>query len=199
MLFTFSVFTYTVAVGSSLRFSITNHEFKVKVIRAFCEFDGSSTNVSMSKLDYTELNKDCAKRFVILLLLSIISSSLFLIACWGPTITAKLYALHITILSHIIHVEAFQIFIFAKGIQIRLEIIINKFDVSCEPANSEVTNCSSLKEPLIKLYEVNQQFNDCFKIPILFNLMELYAAILINMFWLCMALLGISFAHVSGK
>lgn len=185
---------YTVAVGSSLRFSITNHEYKVKVIRAFSEFD-----VSMSKLDYKKFNKNCAKRFVILLLLSIITTSLFLISCWSPVITDKLYALHITILSHIIHVEAFQIYIFAKGIQIRLEIVSNKFEVSCEPEDSEVEKCLSLKESLIKLYEVNQQFKDCFKIPLLFNLMELYAAILINMFWLCMALLGISFAHVSGK
>lgn len=184
---------FTVAIGSSFYSSIIHSPIKAEIVTPFDEFDEFISRVFSIRLDKFQINQRTQQAFVIFWLLTMSSALLFVVQTINLPTPIFVYTVQVVVLNHIVHLQTFKMFIFARGVQNRLKIILDK----C--SKSEESQIGDLQDAIIKLYEVNQKFNRCFKYTLLLNLLQIYLTVLINFYWQLMALLGAHSATTIGK
>lgn len=160
---------------------------------SFDEFDEIISRVFSIRLDNFKVNQRIQRAFVIFWLLTMSLASLFLGQTFSLPTPQFIYSAQVAALNHIVYLQTFQIFIFANGFQNRLKIIL----VKC--IKSEESELGDLQDAIIKLYEVNQKFNRCFKYTLLLNLMQIYMTVLISFYWQLMVLLEAHRATTMGE
>lgn len=190
----FSVSMFTAAVGSALFRSILSHDKKLHMIKSINDFDDCVAWRFDVQIIYQNMNKDIRKKFVCLWSMSIIAIALFLVSSYRTSSEMFIFGIQISILNHAIHIGTFQNFIFVTGIHNRLKMIMNEFDNLCQRNDSRL---ESLMRSFVELYEVNRKLNKSFEISQTMNLMQLNGSLLINSYWLGMALLGVPYAIIS--
>lgn len=191
---------YTSAVASSIYCSLAKHVEKLEILTSFKDFDQLIAPKRRIKTkNYVEMNKSILKSFIMFWSLSVFASLVFLINACTADPELFIYASKIIVLNHVVHIEAFQIFVFVKGIQNRFQFISEEFKRLSKSVKPKSEGLQELQNLLLKLCDINQQFNKCFELPLFFNMMELYSSVLLNVYWLGKAYLGYSYAFVSGK
>lgn len=189
------VFFYSGAVASSLHCSIWNHKTKEEIGTAFDEFDKMIDKYFDFQLEFEKIRKKCRRIFVLACLLSYFMMSSVLISNYISSYIYLPYACQQVILAHLNHVEIFQIFVFINGVQRRLQII-------AEISNSRKFSAEMLKleqKAFVDLHEIHQLINDCYKLPLFLNMIQIHSSVLINLYWLGIALLGVPYAFILGK
>lgn len=181
----FTAMFYMLAVESSVHCSIFCHHKKVELIREFNEFDVLMERNLKYKVDKKMIARRSVITFVAFCMTSIIASSLFTYGCFSQPVPI-FYASQLIIMSHVVHAETFQLYIFRHGIQNRFEMITNSDALRKRDAKV----LQRFKECYIKLYETNEKLNNCFKTTMLLIFMQIFSAIVIYSYWFSMALLG---------
>lgn len=190
---------FSLAVSSSIVCSIKNRDKKNELLNNYRDFDLTIEKSFNSPIDYKDLEKKCLWAFAACYFLSVIMNGLFSASGYGYGFSFFLYGVQISVLSHMVHMEMFQAFLFVWGIQIRLNIVSNELVRLQGNLKSEPQKIMELKQIFIKLYELQFRFNDVFKFPLLLNLLELYSSLLIDLYWLAIGLFGVPYANAFGK
>lgn len=186
----FVVTAFSFAAGASICTSFARHDQKLKLIQSFSQLDQLISSSWKLKISYGGFHFKPRNVFITVWLASIILNLTFLVNSYISEFQFYYYAWEIIILNHIVYLGTFQFFLFNEGILNRLKIISVQFGH---------TEDVRLKEIFLKLYEMNQEFCDCFRWPILLNFVQLFFAVLINLYWLGISIFGIYFAYISGK
>lgn len=179
-----TVIMFTMALASSLHCTIFRHSKKYSILSKLNKFDDSVAQNYDVRLDKARNNKRLGLNFVIVWCASVFFIISFMIssAQLGPEML--LFGWQIIFLNHNIQVQGFQMMTFVKGFQNRLELLSNR-EVK-QSGDLEI-----LQKLLLQLYDANNEFNQCFKMVIFANFMQVYSSALINSYWLAIALLGL--------
>lgn len=177
------VIMLTFALASSLHCTIFRHQKKNVVLSRLKEFDNAISENYDVRLNYARINKKFVKMFIIVWCASVFFTIAFMIssAMLGPEML--LFGWQIFLLNHNIQVQGYQIMLFVKGFQNRLELLSNQFAQTNK-------NLETLQKLLLQLHDANFEFNQCYKMVIFANFMQVYSSALINSYWLAIALLG---------
>lgn len=174
---------FTFAVASSLHCTLFHHRQKYSVLSRLNEFDDLISQNYDVRLNCARINRELGKKFIIFWCASLFFITSFMIssAKLGPDML--LFGWQIIFLNHNIQVQGYQIMTFVKGFQNRLELLSNQF---VKPKS----DLKILQKLFLQLYDANFKFNQCFKMAIFANFMQVYSSALINSYWLAIALLG---------
>lgn len=188
---------FTLAFGSSLYCNIICHNDKLKIFQAFIAFDDFITINQKRRLDFKTLNSNCGKAFGFIWFLSMLACTMMLGSIRNFSPQSIFYYIQYISLSHVIHLQTFQISIFVRGVQVRLNIILKRLKLLSINSNSrKLFEC---KQSFLLLHNVNSLMSKCFRLPLLLNFLQLYFSLLSNFYWLGMALIGRHSATVSSK
>lgn len=185
---------FTAAVASTLLCSISKHKEKLLLVESFNEFDDFVSKHFSGQLNNKKIIKNIQRVFAVGWMMSVIAISLFIVSSYNTNLAMFLFGIQISIPNHIVHIEAFQLLMFVSGIQTRLKLISDELK---NLRKENVSKLENLMEALIKLEETNKNFNQIFELPLLLNLMQLHGSLLINSYWLGVALFGVPYAVVS--
>ena len=97
-------------------------------------------------------------------------------------------------MTSIVHAQCFQFLIYSKKIE-KLLILINQVRIRKSDYNvgHDIMTC------LTNFQGIVQEVNECFSSSLLMNYFALYASILVNLNWVAISLLGVSFVKIEGK
>lgn len=188
---------FTIAFGSSLYNNIIFHADKLKIFQAFTAFDDFNTRNQKKRSDYKTLNSNCGKAFGFIWFLSIFACIMMLGSIQNFSLKSILYYIQYISLSHVIHLQTFQISIFLRGVQVRLNVFLKRLKPVSIDSNSR--RLLEFKQSILLLHNANSLMSKCFRLPLLLNFLQLYFSLLSNFYWLGMALIGRHSATVSSK
>lgn len=190
---------YSSASILSILFSIINYSKKIRLLNDFHKFDSMTVDSLNVKLNYEKIESTSRLIFIPLLLLSLFCNLIFLTNSFVLNPQAIAYAVPIAFLAHSVHISTSQIIIFMHGVQCRLEII----NVSCARLNNnkfaKLRNVMKIQRALIMLHDIKRSIDQCFGLTLIFSLLQLNTSILINVYWIGLALLDIPDAFILGR
>lgn len=169
--------------------SMVHHNEKrliVKAIHTHDEFIKAKLNVA---IDYKHLKEKLRKLFFIYWA-SIGSCYISYTACsYFLSPLFFVYSIEYEFLVFVIHLQAFQFFIFATAIKERLNVLSN---IKAKSVDQAVT----VKKALISIHEITCKSRACFSSSIFISYIWLYGCAVSNLHWISIALLGVPYAHV---
>lgn len=172
-----------------------NHTIKTEIIEAFEKMDIFIKGRLQLDMNYAKCNQFILVAFTIRLISTITSTGVLLIITLKTSPLMVPYVYQLIFVYFIVQSEAFQMFIFVKGVQIRLALI-SEYEIS---ATSPNTSLGLLKSSLLKVYDTNQMLQKYFEASFLLNILQNYAAILISSYWIGVAIMEISYAEILCK
>lgn len=189
---------YSLASIMSVLCSINDYSKAIRLLNDFHKFDSMMVESLNMKLNYEKVESNSRLIFILLLLLPLFCNLIFLTNSFILNPQTIAYAVPIVFLIHLVHISTVQIIIFMNGVHFRLEII----NVSCAHLSNnkfvKLRNVMKIQTALIMLHDIKRSIDKCFGLTLVFSLLQLYASILINVYWIGLALLDISGAFILG-
>lgn len=190
---------YSLASIMSVLCSINNYSLKTRLLNDFHNFDSMLVGTLNVELSYEMIESSSRIIFISLFILSLFCNLIFLSNYFILNPQSIAYAVPIVFLVHLVHISTVQIIIFTQGVQFRLEII----SVSCARINKnkfvELRNVMKIQRALIMLHHIKRSIDQCFGLPLVFSLLQLYTSILFNVYWMGLALLDVPGAYILGN
>lgn len=192
MLQRFPGFTYAVASTSWMLSTNKYYDEMNKLLTSYNDFDEYFSRSFEVPINHSKLMFRYKLGFVMFLLLSV-SYAAFLFYFRRPYVH---FAHTITFLltNHIVMVGTIQIFIFIQGVNVRLKMIRDRIHLD----NRSIT-LVKLQQCYASLVDINLQFNNCFKFPLMFNLMHCYVTLIIGFYLFGIYLIGVPFSTIYGE
>lgn len=189
---------FLAAISSSVLCASVCQKKKTKLIEAFKKFDLISDEDLSSQDDHRMFNIQTKALFVVFWLSSFVTAIVTLYINWNSQRDQFLYMVKVTILTHVLIVESFQMFVFTNGVRRRLQISVQhlkkflwwkKLDLS-----RERLDYSRIRNEILEIFEINQQVNCWFKFPLLFVVVQNYTSLLTYAYWTFASFLGLSWS-----
>lgn len=176
--FIITVTSYTLAALSCVLSSLNNQQKKQKLFKSFSVHDEFMKKNFSATLKYDKINKNLQFKFIFLWLMVITSYIMIIAIMYIDIPLYTIYLVQIEVPNHLIHMQSFQIYIFMRGIERRLHLIsMCQFD----NIGVDVQIC------LHQIFTIWKSFYDCMSTTLLMCLLQLYSALLINLYWIGMS------------
>jgi hypothetical protein len=153
--------------------------------KSFKTFDVWINQQLNLKLDYDQLNKDFRRWFISVSLTTVVGIIFFLQSCYVNGFTSFSYACQLVPMTILINLQLLQLTMYSRCFRNRLEIL-SEFEF--EDSEDQM----ALRKALLKLHDINQNFNNCFRFPIFFSLFQIYGGFLLTFYWIGLSVLGLS-------
>lgn len=177
--------------------SVRKFTEKLEVLNSFMKFDDVMTKVLKRRQNYEKVNRRSTILFIFFLIASLIN---FIKLVESFSIFPSNFFAYLCLtsfLNHLVHTEAFQLYVFVKAIQVRLKILQKEIERASE-SSLDFELLFQIEGSFAEIFDMNQKINNCFKVPLMFNLMDLYSTFIINSYWMVMSLWS-SQGKISGK
>lgn len=180
MYYTTLFFTVTLHTACSLSAFLTtllSHSKKQNILALIFDYDAFVEQNFNSQLNYQKIHTQMKYCFIIFWILMF---TCFISFCSSVAIMDPLYlfyTIQIHIPNHIACMQAFELFIFLRGIEARLELIL-----SCNFNDRKVI----LKQSLYQIFVIWKEIYKSIGLAIFLNIMNVFAAFLMNSFWFFM-------------
>lgn len=197
---------HSLAVFSCIYVTIMHHDKRILLSDGIKSLDESLLKSFKFRVDCEYLEKCNLRNFVIYW---IFVSSIFVafeISTYINTPLFVSYSWQFEILNHVIQMQIFQYFMYINATKIRMKFLYDIAKTISEPSQNAtklkssielITNLNNLKKSLVQINEIIRTFNKTFGISLVLVLLQIYSSILINLYWLGMAALGIPYALIS--
>ena len=105
---------------------------------------------------------------------------------------------------YIAYIQSFQIYMFMKTIEYRMNLIIEilktQSDLKTTQHRNRIPhNLLNIKMLLIRMYEIIQLLNECLGLSMIGVTIEVYASVLVNIYWLHIGFFDVPFASIHGN
>lgn len=200
--------SYLFASISSVFCSVFKYEQKVLLIKHILKVDDVIVKKFNMKMDYTKINNCIEKQFIYFLLLLLCDIILHVFSTLNDGVAEfNFHTVQLFIFLFIAYMQSFQIYMFMKAIEYRMNLIIEilkrqsdlNYNFQHKIRNRIPHKLLDIKMLLIKIYEIIQLLNESFELSMIGIVIEVYASILVNIYWLHIVFLKVSYANVHGN
>lgn len=126
-------------------------------------------------LNYDRIHRQMKYNFIFFWTLATGSALSFFYSMYSVNPDYLIYTVQILIPNHIIYMQAFQIFVFLRGIELRLHLF--KF---CDFEGKKL----EVKQSLQNIFGIYKELYDCIGITCFLSCFNIFMVILINLYWL---------------
>jgi len=181
---------YTASSSSCLLTSLLNHHKKQNLLNLIYEHDQFMMKEFQIILNYEKIHKNMKICFTFFFILAVGSTISFFYSIYTINPEYLIYTIQIHIPNHIIYMQAFQIFIFLRGIELRLHLL-----KSCVFEDKKM----ELKKSLLNIYDICKELYNCLGITCFLCCSNIFMLILINMYWFFLMCFNFSQTSVLGE
>lgn len=169
---------------------------KIKLMKSFKSFDFLFSKSFRVKMDYGKIHQDAIIVSLIILIVSLHALALLVIQMpSNRNYSQSFHSVHILIYNVVIVGEILQLFVFANGIQLRMSFMADQLKSS----RSFCSTAVNLKKLLFVLHDTNELMKECFGLPLLITMMEIYSRILFSSYWLGVSFWKVQYAVLHGS
>jgi hypothetical protein len=186
----FLVTFYTTSSSSCFLTSLINHRKKQNLLNLIYEHDKFMMEEFEILLNYEKIHNFLSNCFKIFITVSTASVLSFFYSMFTVNPEYLIYTIQIHIPNHIIYMQAFQIFTFLRGIELRLKLL-----KSCDFEDKKM----ELKKSLLNIYDICKELYNCLGITCFLSCSNIFTVILINMYWFFLMCFNFSQSSVLGE
>lgn len=149
-------------------------------------------------INYSQIERDSFIKFAVLIIGEYLASAMFIGSFSTGDLREIVYSWNISILSHINRIKLFQIFVFTQAVQHRLELVKRNVRFQTKQKQNR-PRYKSLQIIFIKLYVINRDMSRLFQIPLIFNLLQTYASLMIDSYWMAQVVVKGRYKDTDGE
>lgn len=187
--------------------SIFKYKQKAFLMKQIAKVDDIIVKKFNMKVDHIKVNNCIEKQFIYFLLFLLCFDILHICSTLNDGVTDFNYhTVQLFAILFIAYIQSFQIYMFMKAIVYRLNLIIEILEIQSDLnviqhriRNRIPHNLLHIKMLLIRIYEIIQLFNESFGLSMIGVIIEVYASVLVNIYWLHIGFLNVPFASIHGN
>lgn len=153
------------------------------VLREIKQIDFFVGQTFETSVDHEKIQSGSLLELLIFLVVDFGTSALFIISYGTVDASLIAYSWQLSILNHINRLNLFQILIFVRAVQQRMEKIKRSFQLYRE-MEQQIIKTRFMQIVLIRLYEVNQVINRTFGTSLFISMLLIYASLMIDSYWM---------------
>lgn len=181
---------YTLSTSSCIWTTLLNHKEKRHVLNLIYQHDRFMKKNFKTFLNYKSDNTKLSYGFVLFWIILIFCFISFNYSMLSINVNNIYYNIQIHIPNHVVFLQGFQLFIFLRGIEVRLERVRN-----CVAEDKK----RDIAKSILVIFTIWKKFYKCMGVAFFVICLNMYAIILINLYWMGMMILNVGQSTLFGK